>query len=529
LTLYKEMIIDLHSQLRISFANLELPEELSVTMADAADAAPEPEPESADAADAASSGEGATESILDYVIGEETLGCVSEGPLTFAPEPPAAATNERPPAGPQLSAIAKRLQERVLGEDALPINVRKTVADSIGLGDSLGGGAAAGGLPPARPAVSVYLCTSCLWRHEQLKIALVPNIAMISEHTAAYGTEVHWVIITAPGTGEEVTLQALQELKDWPRLQQVRLTLGFVDTRATGGAFHMSFAKNASHMLARKEAVSRAVNDCDASSVILVNLDCDNIIGPKFLPALLETFANPRLQILQARGWESATTGRIAVRLSAFEAVNGYDEEPGVLGSGYQAGGERPEPVAENIAGPQDIDFLKRVGAWASASATRKGGGGYRASLQCGKGAAAAHDAVGFAIDNDLHNKARERGDAKLDHVSNEAKYKWGAMNARNMQTMCAKEGYFRNAYKTTRGDPPVGWPVQAMVHGSRAGDLLGKDLAAFFAVVQAKSGPKADALGGLPRAPPPPLASGLAHLNKPIYVFSYGQAVVDR
>ena len=125
----------------------------------------------------------------------------------------------------------------------------------------------------------------------------------------------------------------------------------------------MSFAKNASHMLARKEAVSRAVDDCDASSVILVNLDCDNIIGPKFLSALLETFANPRLQILQARGWESATTGRIAVRQS-FEAVNGYDE-PGVLGSGYQAGGERPEPVA-NIAGPQDIDFLKRVDAWAS-------------------------------------------------------------------------------------------------------------------------------------------------------------------
>ncbi|CAJ1360662.1 unnamed protein product, partial [Effrenium voratum] len=299
--------------------------------------------------------------------------------------------------------------------------------------------AAAGGLPPTRPAVSVYLCTSCLWRHEQLKIALVPNIAMISEHTA----EVRWVIITAPGTGEEVTLQALQEsLGDYhgaghrggsdasgpagvEGLQQVRLTLGFVDTRATGGAFHMSFAKNASHMLGRKEAVSRAVNEGDASSVILVNLDCDNIIGPKFLPALLETFANPRLQILQARG---------------------YDEEPGVLGSGYQ-----------------DIDFLKRVDAWASASATRRGGGGYRGSLQCGKGAAAAHDAVRFAIDNDLHNKARERGDAKLDHVSNEAK------------------------------------------------------------------APKADALAGLPRAPPPPLASGLAHLNKPIYVFSYDQAVVDR
>ena len=35
--------------------------------------------------------------------------------------------------------------------------MRKTVADSIGLGDNLGGGAAAGGLPPARPAVSVYL------------------------------------------------------------------------------------------------------------------------------------------------------------------------------------------------------------------------------------------------------------------------------------------------------------------------------------------------------------------------------------
>ena len=153
--------------------------------------------------------------------------------------------------------------------------------------------------------------------------------------------------------------------------------------------------------------------------------------------------------------------------------------------------------------------------------------------LQCGKGAAAAHDAVGFAIDNDLHNKARERGDAKLDHVSNEAKYKWGATNARNMQTMCAKEGYFRNAYKTARGDPPVGWPVQAMVHGSRAGDLLGKSGSRAppqnLGCPASLPRPKADALGGLPRAPPPPLASGLAHLNKPIYVFSYGQAVVDR
>ena len=53
-------------------------------------------------------------------------------------------------------------------------------------------------------------------------------------------------------------------------------------------------------------------------------------------PGLLERFEEPSIAAIHAQGAESGTCGRLALRLPAWLAIRGYDQEPGTHGSGFQ-------------------------------------------------------------------------------------------------------------------------------------------------------------------------------------------------
>ena len=74
---------------------------------------------------------------------------------------------------------------------------------------------------------------------------------------------------------------------------------------------------------------------------ILVNLDCDNIIGARFIESVVECFGikvgnnkSVRHSVLW-RGHESSTTGRIGYTAGLCTLLRGYDKV-GILGSGLQ-------------------------------------------------------------------------------------------------------------------------------------------------------------------------------------------------
>ena len=82
----------------------------------------------------------------------------------------------------------------------------------------------------------------------------------------------------------------------------------------------------------------------DLNTVVLVNLDCDQIFEGSYVAALRRNFSTRmRPEVIPvsrpqtvANGAGGSLTGRIAYTCISFLAIGGYDEEEGVLGSGYQ-------------------------------------------------------------------------------------------------------------------------------------------------------------------------------------------------
>ena len=130
--------------------------------------------------------------------------------------------------------------------------------------------------------------------------------------------------------------------------------------------WHASKAKNTSHVF----AMVAAQRFWDLADVCLISLDCDQIFTESYVAAVRRSFAGfaGRLQVfpvclpsLVRSGGGGSLTGRCAYTCFSFLAIGGYDEEPGVLGSGAQdvdicmrlakqaAGGEAPEDVREGI------------------------------------------------------------------------------------------------------------------------------------------------------------------------------------
>ena len=111
-----------------------------------------------------------------------------------------------------------------------------------------------------------------------------------------------------------------------------------------GGWWHASVAKNTSHKLAIQTYRNKFGKADKNRQHFLVNLDCDNIMGPRFCKTLGELLiALPATGCIQAvSGKDPGTTGRIGLYDETFLRIAGYDEEMGPMGY-------------------QDVDLMNRV------------------------------------------------------------------------------------------------------------------------------------------------------------------------
>ena len=192
----------------------------------------------------------------------------------------------------------------------------------------------------------VYLCCSCLGRWEQIQATLPVNLLLLAPYF-------HRVTVVVATFGEDTKFQqwALENL-GWAASQRF-LAL------ATGGSYstqrgasvmqllgaaeplqhwHASKAKNAAHRV----AAELVPPETPLSKVLFVNLDCDNVVGPNWLPQLAAAAATSRRRWSGGpspaiRGSWGPLTGRIAVFAPQFLALGGYDQERGVLPSGLPA------------------------------------------------------------------------------------------------------------------------------------------------------------------------------------------------
>ena len=209
--------------------------------------------------------------------------------------------------------------------------------------------------------VMISLCTVVYGRGYQLRAAMGPNLAHLRRHWRY----ARWVVVLCKDDFGGRPREDL-DLEEWVRqhysafidagLLAVVRALPDVDD----GAHHASRAKNTSHAAA--VTVHRAsvnddilvsqpfkwvagVDDEADKDHILVNLDCDNIMGGGFIKSVVDSFGVSASAIADARigqidsvawhGHEAATTGRVAGSADLFLRLRGYDEE-GVMGSGYE-------------------------------------------------------------------------------------------------------------------------------------------------------------------------------------------------
>ena len=226
--------------------------------------------------------------------------------------------------------------------------------------------------------------------------------------------------------------------------------------------WHASQCKNAAHVFAAQEVKKQGIAP---ESVVLVNMDADNIMPPAYLEHLLSGFQaetqratmagfNPQLVPLRAIVARSATgglTGRIAMSLPDFARLGGYDEEPDIYGTGYQ-----------------DVDLLVRAKSMVTDFTEqsqklmlRKDAAVYR--MPCEAGAA-------FLNEPNLTVK-EDRGSSKIKNLDPEVVkiFKtWGRINQANVSQMCAKmsKGLIgRNGVgRTPRLDQPAAWHLDNLL-----------------------------------------------------------------
>ncbi|MCP4241725.1 MAG: hypothetical protein GY772_14290, partial [bacterium] len=150
------------------------------------------------------------------------------------------------------------------------------------------------------------------------------------------------LLVTASGGGHGVT---------WCRRLKPGLTSG---RDVMLRHWHASRGKNAAHMFAIEHTVFM-FGAAALESLVLVNMDCDNVCGGRFSRSLLQALERPGLTggvapvspvtpSATPASAHAALTGRVAAWAVDFLRVGGYDEEPGVMGMGGQ-----------------DIDLLKRL------------------------------------------------------------------------------------------------------------------------------------------------------------------------
>ena len=280
--------------------------------------------------------------------------------------------------------------------------------------------------------VKVVMCITTFKRTPQLAMALAYNLAM----TWHLRELVRWVVVDF-NSGDERTcvVRMLQHIAQRSFLAgQLR-----VFAAEPWSGWHACFAKNTSHVT----GIAAFGED-----VVLVNMDCDNVVSGPFVEDLLENAdamrfwrdtscwgrgvfmggdIRDKLPNMVGTTYRatnvSATTGRVALGGRVFRLLGGYDQEF--------------EPM-----GHQDVDLSKRL--------RKLGQTRYIAS----------DAAVGNAVHNHLKKVAKkERSQhersAKVANVAPEHRGTvWEDMNARNgkMSKRKLAAGQFRR-----NGDNPLG------------------------------------------------------------------------
>ncbi len=279
----------------------------------------------------------------------------------------------------------------------------------------------------------VTLCSSCYRRHWQLHMSLGPNLV----HLLPYRNFVTLLVVLANDGEDEDSEQWIREHYG-EFLQNGMLVLA--RAQPTSGYYHASESKNTSHLA----AIHGAGGSAPSTHHVLVNLDCDNIMGDAFLKSVIRTFAGTargagklNCDLVAWRGHEGATTGRIAVTADAFTWLRGYDEE-GTYGSGGQ-----------------DVDLIKR--AQKAKQFVTKQVKGLRMTVED------SHKEVGYPIPN-AANRKDDRNIAKICNCYNPNNFTWGGMNNFNYDLMQGRlrEGKLqRNTHKEML--EMLGWPFEIL------------------------------------------------------------------
>ena len=205
--------------------------------------------------------------------------------------------------------------------------------------------------------------------------------------------------------------------------------------------WHASVGKNSSHIFALKHMQNANVPTTD---FLLCNLDCDNFFSPAYISAVArhwyiekqiladaaaEATGSPGsaglypFRALVAQSQHDGMTGRICLQASDFTRVGGYDQEAGIVGTGYQ-----------------DVDLLRRLQATILLH-TQLAPNVYPLR------ASALHNKVSAIAGSCFPNKpgasvADDRGWLKIencDPADKERLKKWGRFNNVNHQLMQSK------------------------------------------------------------------------------------------
>ena len=223
----------------------------------------------------------------------------------------------------------------------------------------------------------VTFCSACFRCGWQLRKALLPNILFLLPWRAC--ARICLVVFESEETDADI-----QWL--W-RYARPALECGLLIVAVTDlpGGWHACLAKNTSHKLAIQQ--HRRPLDLDGGatwlSLMLFNLDCDNILGPSFMDSLQTLLpVVPAHGCIHAVGRDPGTTGRVGLFATTFLRVGGYDES--AMPMGYQ-----------------DVDLLRRC-QWLSTT----------------KPCHMQPADVGLSVPNHLTDKKAARGIEKVRHVS---------------------------------------------------------------------------------------------------------------
>ncbi|MCP4242085.1 MAG: hypothetical protein GY772_16130 [bacterium] len=287
------------------------------------------------------------------------------------------------------------------------------------------------------------LCSTNLGRERQVKLALPLQCLMALDFR-------DWVTLYMVTYAEDmaITEWTAHWLQFPLRLGLLRVASGGAASKILGRPelavqsvtdrpdlvyWHASRAKNDSHLfaIATEACLAAEAGEPEATQerlqqalrqLALLNLDGDNVFAAAFLPSAKEALQAARASSSSGSAAEPGPTGccytqnngqpgltgRLAYYCADWLAVGGYDEEAGVLGTGYQ-----------------DVDLQHRLSrrAYARKQAfpiTR--GGGF-----------AIPQGEGFKDDRGRAKVAR------LDPEVFKAHKSWGAINAANVYTMSSK------------------------------------------------------------------------------------------